>query len=219
MVTHKINIVIVSNDEEYAQAMQVRREVFVEEQNISPQKEFDGNDHSATHVLAIYENKPIGTMRIRYFSNFVKMERMCVLRDFRKTDTSELIMQKGMEFVAQKGYETVYGICKKELLNRWRRDGFEKIPDTPVVEQNGMTLVPVCCKINKPDKYITIQTSADIINAKEGEWFDNIEENAVNRIKNLTDKVRKIKDAENPQIEQTDKSFVKSLHKTDDKTY
>jgi hypothetical protein len=57
------------------------------------------------------------------------------------------------------------------------------------------------------------------INAKEGEWFDNIEENAVNRIKNLTDKVRKIKDAENPQIEQTDKSFVKSLHKTDDKTY
>ena len=110
-------------------------------------------------------------------------------------------------------------ICKKELLNRWRRDGFEKIPDTPVVEQNGMTLVPVCCKINKPDKYITIQTSADIINAKEGEWFDNVEENAVNRIKNLTDKVRKIKDAENPQIEQTDKSFVKSLHKTDDKTY
>ena len=82
-----------------------------------------------------------------------------------------------------------------------------------------MTLVPVCCKINKPDKYITIQTSADIINAKEGEWFDNVEENAVNRIKNLTDKVRKIKDAENPQIEQTDKSFVKSLHKTDDKTY
>lgn len=219
MVTNKINIVIVSNDEEYAQAMQVRRDVFVTEQKISPQKEFDGNDHSATHVLAIYENKPIGTMRIRYFNGFVKMERMCVIKDFRKTDASELIMQKGIDFVAQKGYEMIYGICKKELLNRWRRDGFEKIPDTPVVEQNGMTLVPVCCKINKPDKYITIQTSADIINAKEGEWFDHVEENAVNRIKNLTDKVRKIKDAENPHIEQTDKSFVKLLHKTDDKTY
>ena len=188
MLINKLDIVIVSSDEEYAQAMQVRRDVFVTEQKISPQKEFDGNDHSATHVLALCDGQPIGTMRIRYFNGFVKMERMCVIKDFRKTDASELIMQKGIDFVAQKGYKMIYGICKKELLNRWRKDGFEKIPDAAVVEQNGMTLVPVCCKINKPDNYITIQTDADIINAKEGDWFNENKESAVNRIKDLTDK-------------------------------
>lgn len=193
MITSDLKILIVRSDEEYAQAMSVRKKVFCDEHKISPEKEFDGNDHSATHILALYNNIPIGTMRIRYFNGFVKMERMCVLPEYRKTQASEQIMQKGMSFAAQKGYEIVHGVCKKELLARWQKNGFEPIPNAPLTEQNGMTLVPIYCNLPKVDKTITLQTEASVLNAKEGEWFEVPQSDATKRIQNLIAKVKSIK--------------------------
>lgn len=161
---------IVGTDQEYAQAMDVRRQVFVKEQAIPEQKEYDGNDHCASHVLALDNGKPVGTMRIRYFNGFVKFERMCVLPPYRKTDLSEQIMRHGMIFAATKGYDKVYGVCKKELLPRWKKDGFEPVPGVQPVEQNGMTLVPVCCPLPAVENRITINTPAEILNAREGTW-------------------------------------------------
>ena len=169
-MTDDVEIKIVHDDAEYAQAMAVRREVFVYEQNIPENKEFDGNDHGATHVLALCGGKPVGVMRIRYFNGFVKFERMCVLKGYRKSDISERIMQKGMEFAAQKGYDKVYGICKKELLSRWKKDGFSEIPGAEPTEQNGMILIPVCARLPEVPNVLTMQTPAEILNAREGEW-------------------------------------------------
>ncbi len=221
MITDRLNIVIVSNESEFAQAMSVRQQVFIDECKLEKQKEFDGNDYCATHILALDGDKPVGTMRIRYFNGFVKMERMCVIKDYRKTDVSEQIMQKGMNFVAQKGYDKVYGVCKKELLSRWQKNGFEIIPDAPLVEQNGQTLMPIYCKLEKPQRVVNMQTPADILNAKEGEWFNNKNnENQVLRLKNLTAKVKLIK-AEDAALEQ--KWFAPlvypNLNKTDNKSY
>ncbi len=180
-----LEIKIVSSDTDYAQAMEVREHVFVEEQGIAKQKEFDGNDHCATHILALADGKPVGTMRIRYFNGFVKFERMCVLPAFRKTDISEQIMQKGMHFCAEKGYDKVYGVCKKELLPRWKRNGFEPIPNVSPTIQNGMTLVPVMCPLPQTEKSISLETSPEILNAKEGEWFSNKTEKELSRVKKL----------------------------------
>lgn len=221
MITGKLNIVIVSNDSEFAQAMGIRRSVFVDECKLDEKKEFDGNDYCATHILALDGDTPVGTMRIRYFNGFVKMERMCVVKDYRKTDASEQIMQKGMDFVAQKGYEKVYGVCKKELLSRWQKNGFEVIPDTPLIEQNGQTLIPIFCNLEKRQDVLTMQTSAEVLNAKEGTWFDDKSaQNQSSRLKKLTEKVKLIKE-ENLTSEQ--KWFTPiiypDLHKTDNKTY
>lgn len=220
MITDRLNIVIVSDSEAFAQAMNLRREIFVGECKLDEHVEFDGNDYCSTHILALDGNKPIGTMRIRYFSDFVKMERMCVLKDYRKTDVAEQIMQKGMLFVAQKGYDKVYGICKKELLSRWKKDGFEVIPDAPCIEQKDYSLIPVWCKLQKPSSFITMQTSAEILNAKEGEWFNDKSSSAVDRIKALTDKVKFMK-SDSAKSEQ--KWFAPLIYplsnKTDDKSY
>ena len=86
----RLEIKIVTSDDDYDKAMNVRRAVFVHEEKIPESKEFDGNDHCATHVLALLDDKPIGTMRIRYFNGFVKFERMCVLPEFRKMSLNRL---------------------------------------------------------------------------------------------------------------------------------
>lgn len=186
-----VDIKIVTTDDEYAQAMTVRRAVFVNEHHIPENMEFDGNDHSSTHVLAVADGKPVGVMRIRYFNGFVKMERMCVLPEYRKTDISERIMRKGMEFSAQKGYDKVYGICKKELLSRWMKDGFEPVPGAASVQQNGMTLIPIFCNLQVPDNALTMQTPAEILNMKEGSWVMNKSfQERLHDIHNMTDAVK-----------------------------
>lgn len=182
-IMKNVELKIVATDEEYAQAMNVRRQVFVEEHSIPEHLEYDGNDHSSTHVLALDEGKPIGTMRIRYFNGFVKLERMCVLPKYRKTDVSEQIMRKGMLFAAEKGYDKAYGVCKKQLLNRWRRDGFVPIPNVPPVEQNGMTLIPVCCPLPVVENPITMQSPAEVLNAREGDWSQACKQLPAEKIK------------------------------------
>jgi predicted GNAT family N-acyltransferase len=166
-----VDIKIVTTDTEYAQAMDLRRQVFVCEQHIPEELEFDGNDHSSTHVMALSAGKPVGVMRIRYFNGFVKFERMCVLPAYRKTDVSEQIMRKAMKFSAQKGYDKVYGVCKKELLHRWQRDGFDTIAGVEPTIQNGMTLLPIIGPLPKTDEMISINTDPMILNKQEGEWF------------------------------------------------
>lgn len=171
-------LIIVRDEQEFAQAMEVRRNVFVKEHQIPEYLEFDGNDFCATHILALVNGQPAGTMRIRYFKDFVKFERMCVLKPFRKTDISEQIMQKGKEFAAYKGYSKVYGICKKELLKRWEADGFLQIPETTPVLQNGMVLLPIYAPLQVPSNALTMQTATEILNAREGEWAKAEEEQA-----------------------------------------
>ena len=82
-------------------------------------------------------------MRIRFFSDFVKFERMAVIRNFRKTNVAEDIMQYGLKYVAEKGYRQVYGMCKQELLPRWQQCGYHEIPGAERIEQNGMVLIPI----------------------------------------------------------------------------
>ena len=98
------------------------------------------------------------------------MERMCVLPEYRKTDVSDRIMRKGMEFSAQKGYDKVYGVCKKELLKRWMENGFYPIPGAAPVKQNGMTLVPIYSNLQVPKNVLTMQTPTEVLNMTEDTW-------------------------------------------------
>lgn len=177
MITENDIKVELANSEELRKAvMAVRRQVFVKEQGIPENKEFDGNDFCAAHVVAYIQKRhrklPIGTMRIRFFSDFVKFERMAVTRNFRKTSVSEDIMQYGFAYVAQKGYRKVYGMCKKELLPRWHRCGYHEIEDADKVMQNEMTLIPISCDIPKNERALTMVSDPQLLNAKEGHWYD-----------------------------------------------
>lgn len=169
-----VDIRVVSSQKEFTDAMDVRRQVFVDEQNILPDLEFDGNDFGATHIIAYYEQMPVGTVRLRYFKDFTKLERLCVIKPLRKTNISNLLIESCMMFSAEKGYEYIHALCKKELLQRWAEEQFFPIEGAPTVAQNGLTLVPIEKKIELPDNYITYKTSPEILNLREGEWFEQL---------------------------------------------
>src|SRR5262249_52458581 len=71
--------------EDFMRAAVIRGAVFIGEQKCLYDEEFDGNDFTATHLIGYVGNEPAGCLRIRYFSDFVKFERLVVRREFRSS--------------------------------------------------------------------------------------------------------------------------------------
>lgn len=177
MFNDKYIIDIASEDLRKA-ALAVRRQVFVKEQGIPESSDIDQNEGCSIYVLAYIQKRhrilPIGTMRIRSFAGFVEFERMAVIRNFRKTNVAEDIMQYAFDYVAQKGYRKVGAYCKKELLPRWQRSGFYENPEGEIIDQNGMKLIPICRDLPPHPRALTINSA--YIKYPEGHWFDKDQE-------------------------------------------
>ncbi len=63
----------------------LRREVFIEEQGVSPDDEIDGLDDSAIHLLAYVGDAPVGTARLLVKGDTGKIGRVCVRASSRGT--------------------------------------------------------------------------------------------------------------------------------------
>ena len=76
-------------------AFKIRNLVFCEEQKVSKKIEFDGLDEFSDHYLAIINELPVGTARIREEkTGTFKIERMAVLKEYRKKGVGTAIIKK-----------------------------------------------------------------------------------------------------------------------------
>ncbi|MBF7017456.1 GNAT family N-acetyltransferase [Staphylococcus durrellii] len=84
---------IVENDKELEQAFEIRKEIFVKEQGVPTENEIDSYEQIATHVIGYNDNNtPIATARFRPYDNGVKVERVAVLSNQRKSGIGKSLM-------------------------------------------------------------------------------------------------------------------------------
>jgi predicted GNAT family N-acyltransferase len=93
----------VTTDNELQEAFRIRKEVFVEEQKVPEQLELDEHESEADHILVLQNGKPIGTGRVRLLGTTAKLERICVLREYRQHGVGRLIVQALESIAAGKG--------------------------------------------------------------------------------------------------------------------
>lgn len=74
-------------------AFAIRRQVFVEEQNVSQERE-SMDDEAAVHYLATVNGLPAGAARYRKMENGAKIERIAVLNTYRGKRIGEAILLK-----------------------------------------------------------------------------------------------------------------------------
>ena len=79
----KINLKIINTKKEHEMCLDIRRQVFIIEQNISKQIEMDDYLVNTTHILALSKEKVIGTAGYRRTDSEIKLERFAVLKQFR----------------------------------------------------------------------------------------------------------------------------------------
>jgi predicted GNAT family N-acyltransferase len=110
-------------NEDLKKACQIRQAVFVEEQGVPLEDEFDGfdilNEHSE-HILVYYNERPVGTGRVRWVDGFGKLERICILEPYRKFGLGKVIINTLEEIAEEKG------TAKVKLHGQTQAEGFYK---------------------------------------------------------------------------------------------
>ncbi|PSR52213.1 GNAT family N-acetyltransferase [Adhaeribacter arboris] len=74
-------------------AFTIREKVFVKEQKVPKDDEYDEHDKTANHYLATYNGVPVGAARWRQTTNGVKLERFAVLADYRNKQVGSALLQ------------------------------------------------------------------------------------------------------------------------------
>lgn len=104
-------------------AFHIRKEVFVKEQGFPLEFEFDEFDTLnalSEHILVYYNEKPVGTGRLRVVDGLGKLERICILEPYRKFGLGKIIL-KTLEEIAKE-----QGITQVKLHGQTQAEGFYK---------------------------------------------------------------------------------------------
>ena len=114
-----------SDTELFAAARNIRQTVFVEEQKVTNEEEFDGLDDDAIHYLVYYNEKIAGTGRRRITENGHKLERFAVYKEFRGKQVGKHLLQAMMQDVLPTK-KTIFLNAQVSAQNFYAKYGFVK---------------------------------------------------------------------------------------------
>lgn len=110
-------------EEDLRKAFEIRKAVFVEEQGVPLEDEYDEFDSlngQSEHILVYFEEQPVGTGRVRWVNEFGKLERICILAPYRKYGLGKWIIT-ALEDIAQER-----GATQVKLHGQTQAEGFYK---------------------------------------------------------------------------------------------
>lgn len=102
-------------------ASEIRRIVFIDEQNVPSQEEWDGRDSECLHFLAVLDGRAIGTARLLPDAH---IGRVAVLAEARGSGIGVLLMQAAIEAARHAGHTHVALSAQVHALAFYERLGF-----------------------------------------------------------------------------------------------
>ena len=105
----------------------IRIQVFVEEQKVDPELEYDHEEESHFYLL-FDEGKPIATARWRETEKGIKLERFAMLREFRNQGLGSELLKEVLKDV-QKLKKKIYLHSQLNAVSYYERAGFKKVGD------------------------------------------------------------------------------------------
>lgn len=117
---------VVETPIEKEQAFEVRRKVFVDEQGVPVHIEMDEYDDTATHFVGYDLEQPIAAARIRESESGIgKIERVCVLSEYRGQHVGMLLMNEMEEFARTTGFFTLKLNSQSYAIPFYEKLGYE----------------------------------------------------------------------------------------------
>lgn len=166
----RFEVVIARTSNDVEKALAIRAAVFMMEQHCPYEEEFDGNDRTCTHLIGLVDGEPAAAMRIRYFADFVKLERLAVLPRFRGMLIAKEIIEASINFCRRKGYRKMYGHGQKRLMKFWARYGFSPVDKNYSLVFSDHEYVEMFGDLEPHDDPITMHSDPHIFLRPEGAW-------------------------------------------------
>ena len=101
---------------------EVRQVVFVEEQAVAPDFEWDELDASAIHLLALFDNQPVACLRI---IDYHKIGRMAVLKEWRGLGLGNALLLEAIKICKAHGSKSMHLSAQTHAIKFYRKAGFK----------------------------------------------------------------------------------------------
>ena len=134
----ELRFAIATTQLEMMQVAAIRGICNVEETGVPCQFEFDDNDQVSTHLLAFRGDEPIATIRLRFFGEFVKLERACVRPNYRDRHILPACIEEVKRYAGRKGFRRIVTHAKPSIARLWRMMGFTIVQDKAPAQFQGM---------------------------------------------------------------------------------
>jgi predicted GNAT family N-acyltransferase len=166
----RLSVQVARSVEDLMRAVAIRGAVYIGEQECPYDEEFDGNDFSATHLIGYVDGEPAGCMRIRYFADFAKVERLVVRKEFRSSGLARQIVRDSVALCQSKGYERVYVYAQKRLIGFWSKCGFVLPDRAREIVFSGFDYVEMINVSHRMTEAISEGTHPYVVIRPEGDW-------------------------------------------------
>jgi predicted GNAT family N-acyltransferase len=161
---------VAASAEHLQMAAFIRGATFGAEQACPYYEEFDGNDFCAMHLIGFVDRAPVATLRIRFFANFAKLERLAVLERFRKTQIKNLVMEKSIDICHRKGYTRIYGQSQERLIGFYAKFGFKPMQRNRPLVFSDHSYIEILRDLDPHPEGITVDSDPYLIIRPEGRW-------------------------------------------------
>lgn len=165
-----VNVRTVKSFTEFMQLVSIRSSVYMGEEHCPFDEEFDGNDFSATQVLGSIRQEPAGCMRIRYFANFAKLERLAVRKEFRGFGLARELISYSKSLCQLKGYQSLLVHARADKTEFWERFGFSCVPNRADILFSDFKYVEMLAQLPAHPTPITAGIDPYVLLRPEGSW-------------------------------------------------
>lgn len=101
----------------------IRTTVFIEEQNVPVELEWDEYDETCVHVIAKMNNEYIATGRLLETG---QIGRMAVLKPYRKTGIGSKVLEKLLAIAKSMKLQSVFLNSQLDAISFYKKYGFEE---------------------------------------------------------------------------------------------
>lgn len=148
----------------------IRSAVYIAEQDCPFAEEFDGNDHCATHLIGFSSDEPAGCLRLRFFHDFAKLERLAVRKNFRRTPLAFELVRAGLAHAQRKGFRKAYGHAREGLEPFWARFGAKPMANRESFQFSDYKYTEMNLDLEPSEDAISIASDPMTILRPEGDW-------------------------------------------------
>ncbi len=152
------------------QIVAIRAAVYLSEQSCPYEEEFDGNDFCAMHLLGFVGDEPAACIRIRFFADFAKLERLAVRQEYRRTALAFEIGRAAKELSRLKGYTRIYGHVQDRVVPFWKRFGARPMENRRPLVFSDFAYTEMLFEGPRHPHAISLETDPYVLIRPEGDW-------------------------------------------------
>ncbi len=143
-----LQYVFKNGNDDISDSREIRRKVFIEEQNVPEELEFDEYDGGAVHLIAYDNGRAVATSRLAFVDGHYKIGRVAVLREERGKRYGDYVVRGMLKKAFEDGIEEVYVGAQIQARGFYETIGFKTVNED-IYDEAGIPHVMM--KIVKED--------------------------------------------------------------------